>query len=397
MLTPAEAESAIAAAVAPVSHEPVPLSAAAGRILRTALRAERDSPPFDRVAMDGIAFARGAGNRRRFRIAGIQAAGAPVLALSSEADCFEVMTGAVMPRGCDTVVPVEQVETADGHAGLRPGCEVAPWRHVHRRGADARAGDVLLPAGTRLAAPELAIAASAGHAELQVSRAPRIAILTTGDELVEPGEPILEHQVRRSNAYGLAGALTLAGFAPAANLQLPDREDAISAALAAALEQHDVLVLSGGVSAGRFDFVPGVLASLGVQAAFHGIAQRPGRPMWFGSSASGTLVFALPGNPVSVLVCLARYVVPALGRLVAMSSQTPPQVALSRDFTFEKRLACFLPVALGYDQQGRTLAEPRPTGGSGDFIALAGTDGFVELPAGPATHAAGLAVPFYHW
>src|SRR5687767_7628869 len=142
----------------------------------------------------------------------------------------------------------------------------SPWP---RRGADARAGDVLLPAGTRLAAPELAIAASAGHAELQVSRAPRIAILTTGDELVEPGEPILEHQVRRSNAYGLAGALSLAGFAPAANLQLPDREDAISAAPASALEQHDVLVLSGGVSAGLFDFVSAVLPSLVVQAAFH--------------------------------------------------------------------------------------------------------------------------------
>jgi molybdopterin molybdotransferase len=397
MLTPAEAESAIAAAVAPVPHEPVPLAAAAGRILRTALRAERDAPPFDRVAMDGIAFARGAGNRRRFRIAGTQAAGAPVLALASEADCFEVMTGAVMPRGCDTVVPVEQVETVDGHAALESGCEAVPWRHVHRRGADARAGDVLLQAGTRLGAPELAIAASAGHAELRVSRAPRIALLTTGDELVEPGEPILEHQVRRSNAYGLAGALTLAGFAPAANLQLPDRVDAISAALAAALAQHDVLVLSGGVSAGRFDFVPGVLASLGVQAAFHGIAQRPGRPMWFGSGATGTLVFALPGNPVSVLVCLARYVIPALGRLVAMPPESPPKVALARDFIFEKPLTCFLPVSLGYDEQGRTLAEPRPTGGSGDFIALAGTDGFVELPAGPAIHAAGLAVPFYCW
>jgi molybdopterin molybdotransferase len=397
MLTPAEADSAIAAAVATVPHEPVALAAAAGRILREALRAERDAPPFDRVAMDGIAFARGAGNRRRFRIAGTQAAGAPVLALDSEADCFEVMTGAVMPRGCDTVVPVEQVETADGHARLKAGSEAEPWRHVHRRGADARKGDVLLQAGTRLTAPELAIAASAGHAELQVSRAPRVAILTTGDELVEPGEPILEHQVRRSNAYGLAGALWLAGFAPAANLQLPDREDTISAALAAALAQHDVLVLSGGVSAGRFDFVPAVLASLGVQAAFHGIAQRPGRPMWFGRGAAGTLVFALPGNPVSVLVCLARYVVPALGRLVAMSAQTPPQVALARDYAFEKPLTCFLPVTLGYDQQGRTLAEPKPTGGSGDFIALAGTDGFVELPAGPATHAAGLAVPFYRW
>ena len=397
MLTPAEAESAIAAAVAPVSHEAVALAAAAGRILRTALRAERDAPPFDRVAMDGIAYAHGAGNRRRFRIAGTQAAGAPVLALASEADCFEVMTGAVMPRGCDTVVPVEQVETVDGHAEIKSGCEAAPWRHVHRRGTDARAGDVLLQAGTRLAAPELAIAASAGHAELQVSRAPRIAILTTGDELVEPGEPILEHQVRRSNAYGLAGALTLAGFPPAANLQLPDQVDAISAALATALVQHDVLVLSGGVSAGRFDFVPGVLASLGVQVAFHGIAQRPGRPMWFGRGAAGTLVFALPGNPVSVLVCLARYVIPALARLVAMPAEALPRVALAQDYTFEKRLTCFLPVTLGYDQHGRTLAEPRPTGGSGDFISLAGTDGFVELPAGPATHAAGLAVPFYRW
>ena len=397
MLTPAEADAAIAAAIAPVSHERVPLPACAGRILRAPLRAERDAPPFDRVAMDGIAFARGAEGRRRFRIAGIQAAGAPVLTLASPADCFEVMTGAVMPRGCDTVVPVEQVDAADGHAELQEGCDPAPWRHVHRQGADGRSGDVLLEAGSRLAAPELAIAASTGHAELDVSRAPRIAILTTGDELVEPGEPILEHQVRRSNAYGLSAALVLAGFPPSTNLQLPDREDAIASALAAALELHDVLVLSGGVSAGRFDCVPAVLASLGVRRAFHGIAQRPGRPMWFGTGAAGTAVFALPGNPVSVLVCLARYVIPALGQLVGRSAEALPRVALAREFTFEKRLTCFLPVTLGYDQQGRTLAEPRPTGGSGDFIALAGTDGFVELPPGPATHPAGLVVPFYRW
>ena len=282
-------------------------------------------------------------------------------------------------------------------AELNEGCEPEPWRHVHRRGADARAGDVLLDAGTRLLGPELAIAASAGHAQLQVSRAPRIAIFTTGDELVEPGEPILDHQVRRSNAYGLAAALSLAGFAPSANLQLPDRKDAIASALRLALERDDVLVLSGGVSAGRFDHVPAVLTALGVREAFHGIAQRPGRPMWFGVGVGGAAVFALPGNPVSVLVCLARYVIPALGRMVGLPARAPPRVALARDFTFEKRLTCFLPVTLGYDQQGRTLAEPRPTGGSGDFIALAGTDGFIELPPGPATHAAGLAVPFYRW
>ena len=396
MLTPAEAEAAIAAAVVPVSQEPAPLAACAGRILRAALRAERDAPPFDRVAMDGIAFA-SAAHALRFRVAGVQAAGSPALTLAAPGDCFEVMTGATMPRGCDTVVPVEQVTLAGGHAELAAGAEPAPWRHVHRRGSDARAGDVLLEAGTRLAAPELAIAASSGQAMLDVSRAPRIAVVTTGDELVEPGMPILDHQIRRSNAYGLAAALALAGFAPRLDLQLPDREDAIASALGAALEENDVLVLSGGVSAGRFDHVPSVLASLGVQKVFHGIAQRPGRPMWFGTGAAGALVFALPGNPVSVLVCLVRYVMPALRRLVGGRETAPPRAVLARDVPFGKPLAYFLPVVLGYDPDGKAMAEPRPTAGSGDFIALAGTDGFVELPPGPANHAAGLAVPFYRW
>jgi molybdopterin molybdotransferase len=173
--------------------------------------------------------------------------------------------------------------------------------------------------------------------------------------------------------------------------------DAITDALAGALAAHDALVLSGGVSAGRFDHVPAALAALDVREVFHGIAQRPGRPMWFGTATSGTPVFGLPGNPVSVLVCLARYVIPALRRMSGAPVGEPPRVALSRDFRFEKPLTCFLPVRLGYDQQGRTLAEPRPTGGSGDFIALAGTAGIVELPPGPATHAAGLAVPFHPW
>ncbi len=397
MLTPAEAEAVIAAALAPVSQEMAPLTACAGRILRTALRAERDAPPFDRVAMDGIAFRYESGSRRRFRVAGIQAAGSPALSLGSAGDCFEVMTGAILPGGCDTVVPVEDLRMAEGHAELRADVQPSRGRHVHRRGSDAKAGEVLLEAGVRLAAPELAVAASTGLAELPVSRMPRIAVISTGDELIEPGFPILDHQVRRSNAYGLAGALTLAGFPPRTDLQLPDRADVIRAALGAALEEHDVLVLSGGVSAGRYDHVPGVLASLEVRAHFHGIAQRPGRPLWFGTNAAGKAVFALPGNPVSVLVCLSRYVIPALGRLVGATVPPPRPAVLAQEYRFDKALTCFLPVSLGYDQQGRMLAEPRPTHGSGDFIALAGTDGFVELPPGPATHAAGLAVPFHHW
>ena len=397
MLTPAEAEAAIAAALEPVPPQDLALAAAAGRVLRAELRAERDAPPFDRVTMDGIALDFQGGKRGAYRVAGVQSAGMPALRLGSADQCIEVMTGAVLPQGCDTVVPIEQVRMADGQALIREAYEPRPWLHVHRRGADARAGEVLLEAGTRLGAPELAIAASAGQAKVTVSRLPRIAVISTGDELIEPGEPILDHQVRRSNSYGLTAALRLAGYPPASDMNLPDDRAVIEPALREALSNHDVIVLSGGISAGRFDHVPAVLDSLGVRKVFQGIAQRPGRPMWFGIRAPGKSVFALPGNPVSVLVCLARYVIPALGLLCGAVPRRSAQAVLAREFAFDAPLSCFLPVALGYDREGRAVAEPQPTGGSGDFIALAGTDGFVELPCGPAVHPAGLAVPFYRW
>lgn len=395
MLTPAEAEAAIAATIEPLPAEEAPLPACAGRVLRRAVLAERDAPPFDRVAMDGIAFAHGA--RREFRVAGTQPAGAPATRLRSPDECIEVMTGAVLPEGCDTVVPVERIAARDGVAAIEPGHEPVPWQHVHRRGSDARAGATLLKPGTRLSPPEIAIAASAGLAALPVTRLPRIAVISTGDELVEPGRPVLAHQVRRSNTYGLGAALTLAGFAPGTDLHLPDREPALHEAFARELPRHDLLVLSGGVSAGRYDFVPAALAASGVRRVFHQVAQRPGRPLWFGVHEDGALVFGLPGNPVSVLVCLARYVLPALALLCGGSAPARPRAALAQAFEFKAPLACFLPVALEYDRQGRTLARPRPTGGSGDFISLAGTDGFVELPPGPAEHPAGLAVPFFSW
>ena len=397
MLTPAEAEAAIAAVLEPVLQEYQALADSAGRVLRSPILAERDAPPFDRVTMDGIALHFQDGIPRGYRVAGVQAAGTPALCLQSPDECFEVMTGAVLPGGCDTVVPIEQVRLLDGLALIREGYRPKPGLHVHRRGTDARAGAVLLEAGIRLGAPELAIAASAGCARLAVSRRLRIAVISTGDELVEPGEPIRDYQVRRSNSYGLAASLGLAGYAPACDIHLPDRKDAIEAALASALEAHDVIVLSGGVSAGRFDHVPAVLASLGLKRVFHGVAQRPGRPMWFGTCEPGKAVFALPGNPVSVLVCLARYVIPALDLLSAAPARRPAIAVLACEFAFDAPLACFLPVALGYDHEGRAVAEPRPTSGSGDFISLAGTAGFVELPRGPARHRAGLAVPFYRW
>lgn len=399
MLTPAEADAAIAAHLAPAPEESVTLPACAGRVLRQEVHAERDAPPFDRVAMDGIAIASAAfrAGRREFRIAAVQAAGSAPLALASPSDCIEVMTGTSLPAGCDAVIPVEHLQVDGSMAAIHAGCAPEPWLHVHRRAADARAGDVLLRAGTRLGGPELAIAASAGLAELRVARLPRIAVISTGDELVEPGVPVLEHQVRRSNSYGLAAALRLAGFPPATDLHLPDQAPVQRAALAQALGQHDVLMLSGGVSAGRYDHVPAVLVDLGVREIFHQVSQRPGRPLWFGVSDAGPAVFALPGNPVSVLVCVARYVIPALLAAAGARRLPRPRVALARAYDVKVPLTCFLPVALEYDRDGRTLAVPKPTGGSGDFISLAGTDGFVELPRGPASHSAGLVVPLFGW
>lgn len=399
MLTPAEADAAIAAHLAQVPDELLSLPDCAGRTLRQDILAERDAPPFDRVAMDGIAlsFAAYGGGRREFRVAGLQPAGQPPLALHSPADCIEVMTGASLPIGCDAVVPVERIRVAAGMAVVEESYPLESWQHVHRRASDARAGDRLLSGGTRLGGPELAIAASAGLARLKVSSLPRIAVISTGDELIEPGLPVLPHQVRRSNSYALAASLRLAGFAPVTDLHLPDQRPVLVERLAQELGRHDVLVLSGGVSAGRFDHVPAVLDELGVRRVFHQVSQRPGRPLWFGVDGRGVTVFALPGNPVSVLVCLARYVIPALCAASGARAPARPIVALARPYEFRAPLTCFLPVSLEYDREGRTLAAPRPTGGSGDLNALGGTDGFVELPQGPASHPAGLAIPFYRW
>ncbi len=397
MLTPAEADAAIAAALAPAATEAVPLAGCAGRVLRQPVHAERDAPPFDRVTMDGIACSASGLSARTFRIAGVQPAGTPAQTLPTPAECIEVMTGAMLPIGCDTVVPIEQLQLQDGRATLAAGCVPEPWRYVHRRAADARAGDRLLDSGVLLGAPEIAVAASAGFAALVVSRLPRIAVISTGDELVEPGVAIAAHQVRRSNTHGLAAALRLAGFAPATDLHLPDDLPALESAFARALRENDVLVLSGGVSAGRFDHVPAALAAAGVRRVFHGVAQRPGRPMWFGIGPDGQAVFALPGNPVSVLVCLARYVIPALKARSGARAQARTEVVLDQPCQGDARLTVFLPVTLRYDREGRARATPRPTGGSGDFLTLAGTGGFVELPPGTVSRPAGTTAPYWRW
>ena len=395
MISPLEAEDTIRQRVSLLDVESRSLAELTGAILREPIAATRDQPPFDRVMMDGIAFSSASG-RRSFRIAGIQAAGSRQMILANDDACFEVMTGAVAPHGCDCVIPIERLSIEAGEATLADDVVVTPGLNIHARGFDCHAGDPLLEPGIRLGPAEIAIIASAGLARTQVTREPRIIVISTGDELIEPGEPVMDWQIYRSNAYAVLSSLQQRGYTRLAHDHLPDDREILRERLRSHLETHDVLILSGGVSMGKFDYVPQTLGELGVELAFHKVSQRPGKPMWFGVGPNGRTVYALPGNPVSTLVCLTRYVYPGLAAATGQSATPPGKVALADSFDVKNALTFFLPVKLLGDESGQVTAQPRPTRGSGDFTSLRDTDGFVEL-AGPVSLARGAPVPFYRW
>jgi molybdopterin molybdotransferase len=268
---------------------------------------------------------------------------------------------------------------------------------VHRRGGDHRSGEIIVRAGTRLTGREIAVAAACGHATLTVAHSPKIAVVATGDELVEVETAVAPHQIRRSNDHALRAALALAGYPRVERFHVRDVRHEIEHLLWHLLAEHDVLLLTGGVSKGKFDFLPDELNRQGVKKVFHGVAQRPGKPFWFGLSARATPVFALPGNPVSSYTCLHRYVLPALAHASGATAAPPRSVALNAPVTFPPRLARLLPVKLSSGPRAELLATPDDVNTSGDFAGLVGTDGFVELPAEQADFPAGTVVAFTPW
>jgi molybdopterin molybdotransferase len=397
-VTPEAAQRAIESHWPTAPIEQRPLDQCTGRILRQDVYAERDNPPFDRVCMDGIAvnsmaLARG---RRRFTIEAIQAAGSPPLDLKGAENAIEVMTGAVLPRGTDCVIPMEQYDVADGVVSLGDDIQGTPYRNVQRRGEDSRPGVPMLKAGTRLGAPEIAVVASAGLASVAVSCQPNFMVVSTGDELIEPGQPIAEHQIRRSNAHAIVAALKARGFEKIDNDHIVDNEVTLSERLRQHLDRCDVLILSGGVSKGKFDLVPKVLNNIGVREVFYQVAQRPGLPLWFGVGPAGQIIFGLPGNPVATLVCLTRYVIPGAITAMATRPNPPQQIVLAAPFSPGRQVAQFVPVTIT-DANGRMTATPRATNGPGDFLGLTGTDGFVELPPRAGDFPAGFLATLYRW
>ena len=399
MITTAEATQAISAALPTFATEPVPLARATGRVLQQAVLAERDQPPFDRVTMDGVALQYDslASGNRRFAIQGTQHAGDPVQTLTSADNAIEIMTGAVLPAKSDCVIPVERIDVQDGIATIEDDYKAERLQFVHPQGSDFPAGHEVLGCGRMMTPMDIAIIASCGLENVQASSQPIVRIISTGNELVPPGKPVEPHQVRLSNGPALLAMLQQQGFEQTADEHLVDEPALLRERLAEILNEANVLILSGGVSMGKADYVPQVLEELGVELIFHKISQRPGKPMWFGIGPEKQAVFALPGNPVSSLVCCRQYVLPAL--LQASGRERPRAVTavLAEDVTFNPKLTCFLPVRTESAGDGRVVATPVPTNTSGDFASLSGTDGYVELALERNEFAAGSALPLHRW
>lgn len=398
MLTVAAATQAIQAAMPAFDSESVLLDAAIGRVLRQSVTAERDQPPFDRVMMDGIAIRHEAfaSGTRTFPIQSTQQAGDPALSLEA-GHAIEIMTGASLPGDADCIVPVERITVADGKAQIESEYAAEARQFIHPRGSDHAAGTELLRPGARIAAADIAIIASAGLPEVDVSRRPAIRVISTGNELIPAGEPIDDHQIRMSNGPAVIAMLRQHGYDDCSHDHLVDELDVLRERIAKHLDEADVLILSGGVSMGKADYIPQVLGELGVEVVFHRISQRPGRPMWFGIGKQKQAVFALPGNPVSTLVCCRQYVIPALSRASGATPQNPEFATLSQDVTFKPQLTCFLPAKLVSNAAGTVLALPVHTNTSGDFASLTGTDGYVELALEQTTFKTGTTVPLHRW
>ena len=398
MITPQEATQIINSHLLRFANEIVGLNQARGRILQESVVADRDFPPFNRVTMDGVAYSidQVSGENPEMVIEGMQLAGEPSKTLIQHNNCLEVMTGAVLPSGADTVSPYEEVDIREENGKKIAILKTAPekkGKNVHPQGYDRSQGEELLSVGTWLGAAEIAVAASVGKETLTVTQLPEVAIVSTGDELVPVSEQPEPYQIRQSNNYALKAALSAVG-ATARFYHLPDSLEKTTTGLAEVLENHPVAILSGGVSKGKRDYVPVALEQLGVKKLFHRVKQRPGKPFWFGMKNNQNVVFALPGNPVSTFMCFHRYVQPWLERSLGAKATATRWATLSDNVKFEPELMYFLTVMAHPSEDGQFLAKPIQGHGSGDFANLLHCNGFLELPADRSHFRQGEAFPF---
>jgi molybdopterin molybdotransferase len=379
-----EARSRILAEVLPLPAEPVAASDALGRVVAADVVSPLDLPPFDPSAMDGFAVL--AGPAADLEIIGESRAGRPAEERLRPGEAIRISTGAMVPPGAEVaVVPVERVEE-NGTRVKVP--DTTAGANIRRAGDDVRAGDVVIPAGVELGPTEIGMLAALGRETVDCARRPRVAIVATGDELVPAGTPLGPGQIHDSNAAALMALAGEAGAERSGAVHAEDSEAATREALAAALADSDVVLVSGGVSVGPHDHVKTVLEALGVAEHFWGVRLKPGKPLWFGGDDS-TLVFGLPGNPVSAIVTFLLFARPALRAMQgadpsATRTTATLDAAVRMERDREQAVRCRLRVA----DDGWHV---ETTGAQGSHVlsSMLGARALALIPAGEGEVAAG--------
>ena len=349
-----------------------------GKILKEDIVADRDFPPFNRVSMDGIAISSKAFNngQRKFKIEGIQPAGSEQLTMQNPLNCIEAMTGAILPNNTDAVIQYELLTIENGFATINLEA-VKELQNVHLKGLDRKQGAILIPKNTLISAAEIGVFATVGKSTVMVAKQPKVMIISTGNELVGVSETPEDYQIRRSNVFTLVSLLEKINI-KAETAHITDDKNKLLSKINSFLNDFDVLLFSGAVSKGKFDFIPEVLDELGVKKLFHRVKQRPGKPFWFGKKGNKT-IFAFPGNPVSTFASCLKYFYPWYYKSVELNFENKNQAILSEDYFFKPGLTYFLQVKVT-QKEGKIYATPITGRGSADLANLVDSDAFLELP-----------------
>ncbi|SHK56574.1 molybdopterin molybdochelatase [Maribacter aquivivus] len=392
MITFKEAYQKVLAHPLDLGTEIVSLMDSLNRILAEDIYADRDFPPFDRATKDGIAvqFSDFANNGHSFKIEGLAAAGVVQQVLNDKNNCLEVMTGAVVPEHCDTVVMYEHITIDEGKVTINE--KVTKGQNIHYQGSDEKADALLLSKGKKITPAEIGVMATVGKATVKVMGNPKVCTIATGNELVAVNETPKPHQIRKSNMLTIKAAL-LNSKIEASSLHLLDDKKEIERELERALIENDVLLLSGGVSKGKFDFIPEVMEFLGVHKVFHRVLQRPGKPFWFGIHPKlNTVIFSFPGNPVSTFANYHLYFLPWLQTSWGLPLDNS-YIKLSAAIKITQPLTRFIQVSTEV-KDGIFWATPVVENGSGDLTSLAKADGFINLEPRTEEYEVGEVVPF---
>ena len=370
--------------------EEIPFLKSIGRILKEEIVADRDFPPFNRVSMDGISidYQQFKNGRRVFKIEGIQAAGSRQITLKDPKNCIEVMTGAILPNHTNTVIRYEDVTLEDGIATVNIDL-IKEGQNSHNKGKDRKVNDLLITQNTKISAAEMGVLATVGKSVVKVAKQPKVMIVSTGDELVGVDQIPLEYQIRRSNVFTLVSLLERLNI-PSETSHISDDKLIIKSKIESYLYEYDVVLFSGAVSKGKYDFLPEIFEELKVYKKFHKVMQRPGKPFYFGKTDTCT-VFGFPGNPISTFVNCLAYFYPWYHRSVGLEIIQETAI-LGEDVSFVPNLDYFLQVALE-NKSGNLVAIPVAANGSGDLASLANTDAFIQLPKDTTEFKKGIVYP----